>query len=196
MIRQGKYVSGLIAAFLLFVLISSVSAQSFSVSPAEVRIDNLAPGQEREFELTISNKDDAEHIFIFSTYNPEESQRREGRAEFPDNSWISFPHQVEAKANSIAPAKIKVTVPSDTRWTDKDWEVWLGVSPDSGEFLNVKLYVRLLVSTSENISSSVPAGGTDIFSSYQTGRVVRGIGIVIALAIVGVYLLWYRKRRK
>ena len=195
MIRQGKYVSGLITAFLLFGLISSVSAQGFSVSPAEVRIDNLAPGQEQVFELTISNKDDAEHTFVFSTHNPEESQRREGRAEFPDDSWISFPHQVEVEANSTSPAEIKVTVPSDTRWTDKDWEIWLGVSPDSGKFLNVKLYVRLLVSTSENVSSSVPAGGAGISSSHQMSRAIRAIGIAIALAIVGVYFLWYRKRR-
>ena len=197
MILQRKYISGLIAAFLLFVLTPSVLAQSFSVSPAEVEIDGLAPAQEHEFELTINNKDDAKHTFIFSTYNPDESQRRQGKAEFPDYSWISFPHQVEAKANSSVPVKIKVAIPSDAKWTDKDWEIWLGVAPDSGNFLNVKLYVRLLVSTAVNISSDVQADAAGASSSYQIGRAVRGIGIALALAVVfGIYHLRYRKRRR
>ena len=152
MIREGKYVCGLITAFLFFVGTSSVLAQGFSVYPAEVEIDNLAPGQEHEFELTVSNKDDTEHTFIFSTYNPDKSQRRQEKDEFPDDSWLSFPQQVEVKGNSSAPVKIKVAIPSDAGWTDKDWEIWLGVAPDSGDFLTVKIYVRLLVSTAANVS--------------------------------------------
>ena len=196
MIRQGKYVSGLSAALLVFVLTSSVLAQDFSVSPAEVKIDGLAPGQEQEFELTINNRDDVEHSFIFSTYHPDESQRRQETAKFPDDSWISFPHQVEVKANSRASVKIEVAIPSDVGWTDQDWEIWLGVTPGSGDFLTVELYVRLLVSTAANISSSTPTGAAGIFSSFQTGHVVRGIGIALALAALGIYQLRYRKRKR
>jgi hypothetical protein len=49
----------LIAALLAVFLSSSTLAQGFSVSPAEVNIDNLSPGEAGEFELTIRNKDEA-----------------------------------------------------------------------------------------------------------------------------------------
>ena len=182
MVQRSKYVSGFIAVFLVFVLTSSVLAQGFSVSPAEVEISDLPPGQETELELTIRNKEDRRQAFILATYNPQEAQRRQGRAELPDDSWISFPHLVEVDANSSVPVKIKVTIPSQARWADKNWEIWLGITPESSVFLAAKLYVRLLVST---------AG--DTFSSYHIGRAV-GVGFVLVLAVLGIYLLRHRKK--
>jgi hypothetical protein len=47
--------AGLIAALLVIFLPSFTLAQdvNFSVSPAEVKMDNLPPGEAAEFELTI-----------------------------------------------------------------------------------------------------------------------------------------------
>ena len=183
MIRRSKYIFTLIAVPLVFVLTSPVLAQGFSISPAEVKIDNLAPGQECELDLTVYNKDDTKQAFIFSIYRPEEAQRRQGMAEFPNDSWISFPQRVEVKANFSVPVKIKLNIPSDARWAGKDWEIWLGITPESGDFLSVKLYVRLLVST---------AAGT--FYSYHMGRAVCGIGFALVLSVFGIYYLRHRKR--
>ena len=182
MVQRGKYVSGIIAVFLVLVLTSSVLAQGFSISPAEVEISDLAPGQETELDLIIRNKEGNRQTFILATYNPQESQLRQGRAELPDDSWISFPHQVEVEANSSIPVKIEVAIPSKAKWADKDWEIWLGITPESSDFLAARLYVRLLVSTAE-----------DIFSSYQIGRAI-GIGFALALAVLGIYFFRHRKK--
>ena len=72
--------AGLIAALLVMFLPSFTLAQdsSFGVSPAEVHIDNLPPGEATEFELTIHNKEETAHNFTIATFRPPEEKRREG----------------------------------------------------------------------------------------------------------------------
>lgn len=169
-----RFTAVLIAIFIF--LPSSVLAHNFSVSPAEVNIDNLSSGGETEFELTIYNKDDISHSFILTAYSPGKSQRRSGRDEFPDDGWISFsPQELEVLANSDAKVKVKVAIPPESKWAGKDWEAWLGVSPESSDLLVVKLYVCLLVSTSE-------AGG-----GSPNVWLIAGIAIAIILLGYGVY---------
>jgi hypothetical protein len=154
-------------------------AQGFSISPAEVNIDNLSPGEAAEFELTIHNKDEAPHVFTLATFHPQEEERREGRTEFPDDSWISFsPQEIEVAANSEARAKMTVSIPSNTKWAGKDWEIWLGVASESSDLLAVKLYVRLLVST---------VGGKSNIGLF--------VGIAVAIMLLG-YGAYYYFRRK
>ena len=87
MIGQVK-LAGLIAALLVIVLPSVTLAQDsiFSVSPAEVSIDNLPPGEAAEFELIIYNKDEIAHNFTLTIFDPPEEERREGKTEFPEDS--------------------------------------------------------------------------------------------------------------
>jgi len=181
MMRQAKYLVGIIAALLAILLPSPVQAQYFSVSPAEVNIGNLSPGEEAEFNFSIHNKDNISHIFMLTTYTPKESQRKPGKAEFPDDSWVSFPSQkVEVAASSEAKVKATISIPSDPKWAGKNWEVWLGVTPKSSDLLSVKLYVRLLVSTSEGVE-----GGSNIW-------LIAGIIAVLLLLGCGAY---YSRRK-
>jgi hypothetical protein len=174
----------LIAALLAVFLSSSTLAQGFSVSPAEVNIDNLPPGQAAEFELTIRNKDEAPHVFILTTFHPREEERREGRAEFPDDSWISFsPQEIEVAANSEVEVKVTVNMPSNTEWAGKDWEIWLGVTSESSDLLAVRLYVRLLVSTSAGREGKSNIG------------LIAGIAVAIMLLGYGGYYYFRRKTR-
>ena len=180
--RQNKYI-WLIVALAAFLLPSSALAWSFSVSPPEVKIDNLPPGQEAEFNLTIRNKDNISHTFMLTTYNPEESERRPGRAEFPDSNWLSFPHQIEVQGNSEAKVKVKVAIPSQQKWAGKDWEIWLSIMPEDKDFLVVNYYIRLLVSTGE--------GGKGAETSSHIGLIV---GIIVLLLGCGIY--YFRRRVK
>jgi hypothetical protein len=185
MAQHIKYLVGLVAALLAILLPFSALAQSFSVSPAEVSIDNLAPGEGAEFNLTIHNKGNSSHTFILTSYSPEESQLRQGRAEFPDESWISFsPQRIEVAANSNAEVKVTVSIPSDSKWAGKDWEVWLGVNSESSDLLTVKLYVRLLVSTSEEAG-----GSSNIW-------LIAVLAIAIILLGYGVYYSRHKTRSK
>ncbi len=185
MMPQSKHLVYL-AAFLLIVIILfpfPAQAQNFSVSPMEIKIDNLSLGGEAQFNLTIRNKEDVNHVFALTTYNPEESERREGRAEFPDESWISFSSQkVSVEANSEAKTKVTVAIPANQKWAGKDWEIWLRVYPEEQEFLVVNYYIRLLVSTGGEV-----VAGTNV-------RLV--IGIIVGMLLLGCVVYYFRRKAK
>ncbi len=185
MIRCIK-VAGLIAALLVVLLPSYALAQEFkfSVSPAEVHIDDLPPGETSEFELTIHNKEALAHNFTLTTFQPPEEERREGRVGFPDYSWISFSSQeIVVAANSDTAITVTLTIPQEPKWAGKDWEAWLGVTAESGDLLAVRLYARLLVSTTPALGSRPDAG------------LVIGIVVGIVLFGFGSYLYFRRKAR-
>ena len=176
--------AGLIAASLVILLPSFTLAQDvkFSISPAEVEIDNLPPGETSEFELTIHNKYEADHIFTLTILQPPEEERREGRAEFPDDGWINLSSQeIEVAANSEANVTVTVAIPREQQWAGEDWETWLGVAVESTDMLAIKLYVRLLVSTT-------PAMET----RSNTGLVV---GIVVGTILLGCGGYYYFRRK-
>jgi hypothetical protein len=179
MLRHIK-LAGLIAVLPAILLSSFALAQGFSVSPAEVRISNLSPGDEAGFNLTIHNKDEEPHVFTRAAFHPREEERRPGRAEFPDASWISLsPQEIEVAAGSEAEVEVTVSIPSDTKWAGKDWEIWLGVALESSDLLTVELYVRLLVSTS------------------GAGRLSAGViaGIAVGIMLLGYGAYYYFRRR-
>jgi hypothetical protein len=185
MVPQSKHLVYL-AAFLLIVIVLfpfPAQAQNFSVSPMEIKIDNLSPGGKAQFNLTIRNKEDVNHVFALTTYNPGESERREGRAEFPDDSWISFSSQkVSVEANSEAKAKVTVAIPANQKWAGKDWEIWLRVAPEEREFLVVNYYIRLLVST-----------GGEVEAGTNVGLVV---GIPVGILLLGCVVYYFRRKAK
>ena len=175
--------AGLIAALLVIFFPSFTLAQdvNFSVSPAEVKIDNLPPGEATEFELTIHNKDEIAHAFTFNTFQPPEEERREGRAKFPDASWISFsPQEIEVTAESEANVTVRVAIPQEQKWAGEDWEIWLGVAAESSDMLGVKLYVRCLVST---------VGGKSNIG------LLAGIAVAVVLLGYGGYYYFRRKAK-
>ncbi len=181
MIRQIWYLIGLIAASVVIFSPSVAQAQSFSISPAEVEINNLSPGEETEFSLTIRNKDNVSQTFMLFTYNPQESRRREGKSEFPDSSWISFsPQEMEVAAGSGAAIKVKVAIPPNQKWANKDWEVWLGVKPETSDLLVVNYYIRLLISTSSSVESSSNIG------------LIAGSAVGVILLAGGIY--YFRRK--
>ncbi len=178
--------AGLIAIFLVVFFPSLTLAQdvNFGVSPAEVRINDLPPGEATEFELTIRNKDEIAHVFTFATFQPPEEERREGRAEFPDDSWISFSSPgIELAANSQANVTVTVAIPQEQKWAGEHWETWLGVAAESSDLLAIRLYVRLLVSTNPAAEARFNAG------------LVAGIVVGIVLLGYGSYYYFRRKTK-
>jgi hypothetical protein len=178
--------AGLIASLLVIFLPSFTLAQdvNFGVAPAEVKINNLPPGEAAEFELTIHNKDEIAHVFTFIIFQPPEEERREGMAEFPDDSWISFSSQeIEVAANSQANVTVTVAIPQEQKWAGEDWETWLGVTAESPDLLGVKLYVRLLVSTNPAVEGKSNIG------------LFAGIAVAIVLLGYGGYYYFRRKAK-
>ena len=183
MIRYIK-LAGFIATLLVVFLPAITLAQEFrfSISPSEVHIANLPPGETSEFELTIHNKQELAHNFTLTTFQPPEEERRDGRAEFPDDSWISFSSlEIEVAANSEATAIVTVTIPREPKWAGKEWETWLGVTAESSDLLAVRLYTRLSVSTTPAVGARPDAGIV--------------IGIVVGIVLFGCGSYYYYRRR-
>jgi len=139
----------------------------------------LSPGEAAEFELTIHNKEELAHNFTIATFQPPEEERREGRTESPDDSWVSFSSQeIEVDANSEANVTVTVAIPREQKWAGRDWEIWLGVAAESRDLLAVRLDVRLLVSTSGTTSNA--------------GLVA---GIVVGIVLLGCGGYYYFRRK-
>lgn len=148
--RLTKYLVCLAAALPIIFLPSSALAWSYSVSPAIKEIGSISPGGEAEFNLVIHNKDNGNHTFMLTTYNPKEFERRPGKAEFPDSNWIRFsPQELCVAANSESEVTVAVAIPAEQEWADKDWEIWLSIMPVDSDLFLVNCYIRLLVSTRE-----------------------------------------------
>ena len=175
--------AGVIAAFLVmfFPFLTLAQEVNFSVIPAEVHVDNLLPGEAAEFELTIHNKDEMAHNFSITTFPPPEEERREGRTQFPSDSWISFScPRIEIAGTSQANATVTVTIPQEQKWAGRDWEIWLGVAAESSDLVSLKLYVRLLVSTSG--------------ARFNPG-LLAAIAVAVVLLGCGGYYYFRRKAR-
>lgn len=173
--------AGLIVALLLILPPSFILAQdiNFGVSPAEVRIDDLLPGQSVQFQLTVSNNDEVSRVFTLAVSEPPEERTREGRTGLPDHSWISFcPSEITVAVGGQANVTVTVAIPPEPKWAGGDWETWLGVAAESADLLGVELYVRLLVST----------GG----SRFNIGLLA---GIALAVVLLGYGSYYYFRRR-
>ena len=100
---------------------------------------------------------------------------REGRSELPDSKWISFsPEEIKVAANSEGGVKVKVAVPLDQKWVDKDWEIWLSVAPKEKKFLVVNYYIRLLISTSSKVKSGPNLG---LLAGVTAAVLILGCGV-------------------
>jgi len=131
----------------------------------------LPPGEAAQFELTIHNEDEIAHVFAVTTFPPLEENREKGRAEFPDDSWISFSSpEIQVAANSTANVTVTVAIPREQEWAGEDWETWLGVTAESSDLLGIKLYVRLLVSTGGAGSNA------GLFAGIVVGIILLGYG--------------------
>jgi hypothetical protein len=181
-IRLAGFITTLLVIFLpSFTLAQDVN---FGVVPAEVRINDLSPGETAEFDLTIHNNDAVPRIFTLTTYPPPAGEEREGRTQFPYGSWISFSYpEIKVAADSEANVTVTVAIPQEQKWAGEDWETWLGVAAESSDPLGVKLYVRLLVST-----NSVVGGKSNI-------GLFAGIAVAIVLLGYGGYYYFRRKAK-
>jgi hypothetical protein len=118
------------------------------IFPAEARVNDLAPGNEAQFELTIYNNDAVPHSFTFSAYHPRLEERRADRAAFPDSGRISFsPEKLEIAPGSGGTIAVNITIPRGEEYAGRDYEIWLGTTTQSEALVTVRLYARLLVST-------------------------------------------------
>jgi len=151
-----------------------------------VRIADLAPGEETQFDITISNREKVGRFYTLICHSPSASERRGGRDRFPDHRWVCFSQtSLEVAAESQRKVRVLLAVPNDPRWAGRDWEFWIGVVPETNDLLNVKLYVRVLVSTRGR-----PAGW------LVASLAVVAVAAVLVVVSVGLYRRSRAPRRR
>ena len=112
-------------------------------------MNDLSPGSETQVELTIYNNDTVPHNFTFNTYNPQPEERRASRSAFPQSGEISFsPEELELAPGSEGTIVVNIALPPGEEYAGKDYEIWLGTTTQSAALVTLRLYSRLLVSTS------------------------------------------------
>lgn len=155
---------------------------AFNVSPAEMEISRVRPGESVDFQLTVTNIDVVPHVFTITAHHPPEEERREGREALPHEGWVSFsPGRMELPAGSSANVTVAVAIPPDRKWAGRDWEIWLGVAAESTDMLAAELHVRLLVST--RAEAATP------------NRILLPV-VVAAGAVLAAWAAWYYFRHR
>jgi hypothetical protein len=76
-----------------------------------------------------------------------------------------------------------VAIPGEQKWAGGDWEIWLGVAAESSDLLAVRLYVRLLLSTTPAMEARSNVG------------LVAGIVVGIVFLGCGGYYYFRRKAK-
>jgi len=178
--------AGISAVFLVMLLPFFALADDINIGvvPAEIRIDNLSPGETAKFELTIHNNDAISRSFTLAVSVPPEGQEKTGATQFPDGSWISFsPDRTEVVPYGEANVTVMVAIPREQKWTSQDWETWLGVTAESTDMLGVRLYTRLLVSTNSTVAQRFNV------------RLLVGIGLPALLLGCGGFYYFRRRAR-
>lgn len=182
--RLALLSAALLAFGLPSLTLADAGSESIGVSPIEVHVANLSPGDATEFELVIRNQEDSARILVLTIFQPPAEARRSGWAELPDTDWISFSSEdIQVDAGSEATVKVKVAIPDEGRWEGKDWEIWLGVSPRSAEMVVAEVYVRLMISTRAAVNA------------LSSMRIAGGIATAVILLGYAAYH-WRRRRAK
>jgi len=150
-----------------------------SVAPAEFLVSDFELGKKQEVTtILITNTGDASQKYTIQPSDP--LSCRDGRTPLPDKSWVTFDRtEVTVVAGQTEKVKVFLKIPSTEQYLDKDWEVWINVQSSNG-FIGTEIWVRMLISTSEEAST---------FGSFSNTFDDTGwILIVMALVILGLVI--------
>lgn len=188
MTKRARFVRAIgvaiLAALIALLLPHSTSAEEeagFSISPPEIRVGGIFPGQSAEFSLIIRNDMASRVSFSISVYNPDEDERRGGYDALPDNSWISFDAGgIEVAPHSSGWVKARVTIPPDESYGGKNYECWVRVTSGKVGIFQYQLNSRVYIVTGVRFPPT-------------TNWVL--IGGSIAAVLIAVGLIWNERRR-
>jgi len=145
------FVSGLIVLVLVAgVLFAPAAAQAaFGIDPGKVYIDNLFPGAQAEFPITIYNQNDYEATFVVSPREPDYTAEDEGYDALPYLEWVTItPERVTVAASDTGDVVVVVAMPEDADYSGKKSEVWISFMEEGTEgMVKIELCSRIFIST-------------------------------------------------
>lgn len=215
-------VPGLISLGLLAALLLPPAAAlaSFGIDPGKVYIDNLHPGSQGEFNITLYNQGDEDATYNVRPRLPDYTDP--DYEPFPYLDWITvMPEDLTVPAGGNADVIVVVEMPEDAGgYSGRKGEVWISFTVAGDEaMVQIEIASRVFISTrAEDTVPSVdqPSSETTIEndgsvgisadpqettgeSTPSAGSGYSWVPLVIALgsvaAGIGIYMV-VKKRRK
>lgn len=128
---------------------SAAALAAFGIDPGKVYIDNLFPGAEGEFPITIYNQNDYETTFVVRAREPDYTAEDEGYGVFPYLEWITVtPGRVIIGASDTGDVLITVAMPEDADYSGRKSEVWISFMEEETEgMIKIEIASRIFIST-------------------------------------------------
>ena len=148
-------------------------AEGWALSPGEIRVDGIRPGETARLSITLTNNRDSDVTFSLAATIPLRERLRPGYEPLPDPGWVTFSAQeVRIESGGQRDIRAVLAVPAEGGWGGRSFEGWLvAMSQDLG-LIHLELSSRLLVST----SPAYAADGTRLLVAGIVGAVVLAAG--------------------
>lgn len=183
------------------LLIPAVALASFGIDPGKVYVENLYPGAQAEYTITVYNQGDTEESYLVRPRAPDYTDP--DYEPFPYLDWITVtPEEVPVAGGGQADVTVVVRMPADADYySGKNAEAWISFTVLNDEdMVQVELASRLFISTRPagdgQVSITVDAqngGGDSAGSGYSW--VYPGVALGVAV-VVGLVYFYINRRRK
>ena len=194
------------------VLLAPVAVLAdFGIDPGKVFVDNLFPGAEADYKITIYNQNDYETTFVVKVREPDYTET--DYEPLPYLDWVTVtPDRVTIGAMKQSEVLVVVSMPEDAVYSGKKAETWISFKEQETEgMIKIEIASRLLISTRVEVPEEAPAvqgngavgitaepGGAETVSpEVEPGFPWAILGSVLGVVLVGgaVFFLVRRKRQ-
>ena len=129
------------------ILAPAAALADFGIDPAKVFVDNLFPGAEAEYKITIYNQNDYETTFAVKVRAPDYTETGYEPLPFPD--WVKVtPDLITIGAMEQSEVLVIVHMPENAMYSGKKAETWISYEEQETEgMVKINIASRLLIST-------------------------------------------------
>lgn len=199
------------------LLAPTAALAAFGIDPGKVYIDNLYPGAQGEFPITVYNQNDYETTFIVKARTPDYTAEDKGYDALPYLEWVTVtPERVIISASDTGDVLITVAMPEDADYSGKKSEVWISFKEEGAAgMVQIELASRIFISTrveepaeaepEPEVPTTTGSGGVGITAEAGEPEAVspepepRSIWVILGPAlgaVAGVAVFFSMRRRK
>ena len=146
----------------------------FGLDPGKVFIDNLAPGTQAEYELSVFNLNTDTVVYRVSVREPDYTTDGYEKLPFPD--WVTVDTSlIEIPGGSQTKLWVTVAMPEGVDYFGKKAEAWVSIKEsESDAMIQVELVSRILIGTQAPASSAGKPEPPTVISSGSVGITASG----------------------
>jgi len=129
------------------LLAPAAALAGFGIDPGKVFVDNLFPGADADYKITIYNQNDYETTFVVKVREPDYTET--GYEVLPYLDWVTItPDRVTIGAMKQSEVLVVIVMPEDAVYSGKKAEVWISfMEQETPGMVKIEIASRLLIST-------------------------------------------------